>query len=71
MLSWGLNWSSKEKHNGKFDANILRRKSFALTMIYQFNLAQMKCSRDTAEIQPLLNAVPHTQRFAKSSAGFV
>ena len=40
-------------------------------MIYQFNVAQMKYPKDASEMQSFFNAVPHVQRLAESSPGFI
>ena len=40
-------------------------------MIYQFNVAQMKHPKDAPEMQSFFNAVPHVQRLAESSPGFI
>ena len=40
-------------------------------MIYQFNVAQMKYSKDALEMQSFFDAVPHIQRLAESSPGFI
>ncbi len=40
-------------------------------MIYQFNVAQMKYPKDAPEMQSFFNAVPHVQRLAESSPGFI
>ncbi len=40
-------------------------------MIYQFNVAQMKYSKNALEMQSFFDAVPHIQRLAESSTGFI
>lgn len=40
-------------------------------MIYQFNVAQMKYPKDAPDMQSFFNAVPHVQRLAESSPGFI
>ena len=40
-------------------------------MICQFNVAQMKDSKDAPDTQSFFVAAPHIQRLAESSAGFV
>jgi len=40
-------------------------------MIYQFNVAQMKHPKDAPDMQSFFNAVPHVQRLAESSPGFI
>ena len=40
-------------------------------MIYQFNVAQMKYSKDALEMQSFFDAVPHIQRLEESSPGFI
>ena len=40
-------------------------------MIYQFNVAQMKYPKDAPDMQSFFNAVPHLQRLAESSPGFI
>ena len=40
-------------------------------MIYQFNVAQVKYPKDAPEMQSFFKAVPHVQRLAESSPGFI
>ena len=40
-------------------------------MIYQFNVAQMKYAKQAPEMHSFFQAVPHLQRLAEASPGFV
>lgn len=41
------------------------------SMIYQFNVTQMKYAKQAPEIHSFFQEVPHLQRLAEASPGFV